>query len=273
MGLGAQLPDRVPVRVLVLAAVGYAGLAMSITLLFLGMRVVMDIGGSCAEGGPYVVSQSCPDAAVPSVLGGTFGMLLFGALAMVFGSRLGGRWGAVPFLGWVALFGSLGWNFLDYGLFNPPEGSGIDLGWVVCGVVFWIMAFGPLLLALPFAGFVPLGGRPAATRTSPARAPNEPTRPPQVSSAGRVELAGIATAFQAAVMQAEAVTPVAPEARAGPIVGGAAGETAGEEFSEGTQALLDRLERLADMCDRGLLDPGEYEAAKTAIMRELEARS
>jgi hypothetical protein len=45
------------------------------------------------------------------------------------------------------------------------------------------------------------------------------------------------------------------------------------EFSEGTQALLDRLERLADMRDRGLLGPDEYETAKDAIMRELEARS
>jgi hypothetical protein len=46
----------------------------------------------------------------------------------------------------------------------------------------------------------------------------------------------------------------------------------GPEFAEGTQALLDRLERLADMRDRGLLEPAEYETAKDAIVRELEAR-
>ena len=44
------------------------------------------------------------------------------------------------------------------------------------------------------------------------------------------------------------------------------------EFPEGTQALLDRLERLADMRDRGLLTPEEYETAKDAVMRELESR-
>ena len=33
--------------------VGVAGLAASLTLLLLGMRSIMAIGGACAEGGPY----------------------------------------------------------------------------------------------------------------------------------------------------------------------------------------------------------------------------
>jgi hypothetical protein len=44
-------------------------------------------------------------------------------------------------------------------------------------------------------------------------------------------------------------------------------------FEEGTQALLDRLERLADMRDRGLLGEDESETAKEAVMRELERRA
>ena len=52
-------------------------------------------------------------------------------------------------LAWVALFGSLGWNFVDYGLFHTPEGAGVEVGLVMCGVVFWIMAFGPLLFWRP----------------------------------------------------------------------------------------------------------------------------
>src|SRR4029079_16937691 len=47
--------------------IGVAGLAFCITLLFLGMRAVMDIGGSCAEGGAVVIRQPCP-AGVPVVL-------------------------------------------------------------------------------------------------------------------------------------------------------------------------------------------------------------
>ena len=43
---------------------GYlAGIAvgtMSMTLLFLGMRAVMDVGGACADGGPFVTAQPCP---------------------------------------------------------------------------------------------------------------------------------------------------------------------------------------------------------------------
>ena len=47
----------------------------------------------------------------------------------------------------------------------------------------------------------------------------------------------------------------------------------GAAFNEGTQALLDRLERLADLRDRGMLGAEEYETAKASVMRELEARS
>jgi hypothetical protein len=37
---------------------------------------------------------------------------------------------------WAALFGSLGWNFLEYGFGD----DGPVWGWVVCGVVFELMA-------------------------------------------------------------------------------------------------------------------------------------
>ena len=40
----------------------------------------------------------------------------FGALGIYAGARIGGGWAALPLLGWPALFGSLGWNFLEYGL-------------------------------------------------------------------------------------------------------------------------------------------------------------
>ena len=34
---------------------------LALTWVYLGMRSVMDIGGSCASGGPYVVANPCPD--------------------------------------------------------------------------------------------------------------------------------------------------------------------------------------------------------------------
>ena len=50
------------------------------------------------------------------------------------------------------------------------------------------------------------------------------------------------------------------------------GQAAPDGIHESTQALLDRLERLADLRDRGLLGREEYETAKETIVRELETR-
>jgi hypothetical protein len=45
---------------------------------------------------------------------------------------------------WAALFGSLGYNFLDLGINPPPRTSG-SAGWIICGVVFILMALGGLI--------------------------------------------------------------------------------------------------------------------------------
>jgi hypothetical protein len=37
---------------------------------------------------------------------------------------------------WGALFGSLGWNFLEFGY----DHGHLVWGWLVCGVMFWLMA-------------------------------------------------------------------------------------------------------------------------------------
>lgn len=125
------------------AAIGIAGTAAGITLVFLGMRAVMDIGGFCAEGGPYEIAAHCPDGATPALLLGMFMGMASAALGSAFGIRIGGIWATVPVLAWAGLFGSLGWNFMDYGLFNAPDG--IELGWAIPGVMFWVMAAVPLL--------------------------------------------------------------------------------------------------------------------------------
>jgi hypothetical protein len=279
MGSGRAAGQPSP-RTIAFAAVGYFGLAMCITLTFLGMRAVMDIGGACADGGPYVSVQSCPDGASAGLTLGMFGMFLFGGIALVAGTGIGGFWAGTPLLAWAALFGSLGWNFLDYGLFNPPpEAGGPIWGWLICGVVFWLMAFPPLLTFLPgFAGTKRTGTMPAvmvrprpmsgpirmasARSAGPATAPRAGLRITEAASE-RAVLRGIATAMGAAVTQAAAETPADPLARL----------PDGDGFAEGTQALLDRLERLADLRDRGLLTPGEFETAKAVIVAALEARA
>ena len=105
------------------AAVGVGGIALCITLVFLGMRAVMDVGGACADGGPYVSAQPCPDGVAAAMFLGIFGLFGAGVLVWRYGSRIGAPFESLPFLAWPALFCSLGWNFLQYGLFSPPEGS------------------------------------------------------------------------------------------------------------------------------------------------------
>jgi hypothetical protein len=126
--------------------IGVAGLAFCITLLWFGMRAVLDIGGFCASGGPYVIADQCPEAVIAttplSILGGlvAVGLMLWGA------AGLGSGWLGLVFLAWPALFISLGWNFLQYGLF-PPDG-GLIWSWVICGVLFVAMGAVPLWVAI-----------------------------------------------------------------------------------------------------------------------------
>lgn len=282
MGIGAARQDPGLGDVLK-AAIGLGGMTMCLTLVFLAMRAVMGVGGACADGGPYVSAQSCPDGSTAGLLLGIFGLFLFGGISMIYAGRLGGIWGAVPLLAWTGLFASLGWNFLDYGLFNPPpEADGVVWGWVICGVMFEVMAFAPLVAAIPAIRMARQGGegsavalRPALLRgpgmsrsartmtPSPAGDPSPGTRP--TTPAEQAVLRDIAADMGAVVIEATASTPADPLARAAATDDAAA-------FAEGTQALLDRLERLGDMRDRGLLSVEEFETAKAPIVAELEAR-
>lgn len=210
-----------------------AGVACGLTLMFLAMRSVMEIGGACAEGGPFVPVRPCPDGVPGLLLGG-----LWGGVAC-FGIYL---WQAfkhkVPtFAGfaWPALFLSLGWNFLEFGL-NPPGSDGLAWGWLLCAVVFALMGGLPLLVVVGptwrrFAGRDtdnPLAGTPLAGIKSvgtlvknarPARARPAPAPP----------------------------TPTAPE-----------GEAEGD--------FVGQLERLDRLRRSGALDADEFESAKERLL-------
>lgn len=127
--------------------VGLAGVSAGLTMLFLGMRRVMEIGGFCAEGGPFVIQHHCPEGAIPLVLGGLWGGLIMAAVYAWQVVKHGARPSLLGLL-WPALFLSLGWNFLEFGL-NPPGGTGLAWGWLVCAVLFGLMGGVPLMWALP----------------------------------------------------------------------------------------------------------------------------
>lgn len=130
--------DLVTLRRIVLMALGLAIVCAGLTLVFLGMRAVMDVGGSCGSGGPYVIATPCPEGVaglIPlGILAGLVGLWLYTVNSWKLpGPRL-------TFLAWSALFLSLGWNFWEYGL-----GDGPVWGWIICGIVFVLMGAIPLL--------------------------------------------------------------------------------------------------------------------------------
>jgi len=128
---------------------GLLGFVFSLTLLFFCMRAVMDVGGYCAEGGPYQIEVHCPDGVAWMTPLSIFGLIIFG---MMYFFNVTVNTFNFGYLFWSALFGALGWNFLDYGMFSTDSW---EYGWIICGVVFWLMAFGPFALLVTLADELP----------------------------------------------------------------------------------------------------------------------
>src|SRR5262245_60146842 len=165
--------------------IGVAGVVVCLTVLFYCMRAVMEVGGSCASGGPYEIARPCPKG-----VGWMTPVSVFAGLAalgwmLAWNHGLSGpKW---ALLAWPALFLSLGYNFWDYGL-NPPEGGGSTAGWIICGVLFVLMGGLPLLALksrmvrrttfwsdAPASSDSPLAIRPSARTIITAAKPTFPT--------------------------------------------------------------------------------------------------
>jgi uncharacterized membrane protein len=125
---------------LVVFFISMVGFALSLTLLFLSMRAVMDVGGFCAEGGAYEITTHCPKGIPLFANLSVFGMIFFAITAIV---SISNDKEILGMLMWAALFISLGWNFFEYGLY-PPNNEGIGVGWLITGSLFWLMGIGPL---------------------------------------------------------------------------------------------------------------------------------
>jgi hypothetical protein len=161
------LPPGLVARKLALTVVGVFMFAAGLTVLFSGMRAVMDVGGYCASGGPYEIRQECPDGSGLIVFG-IFGGLI-GTGLVVAGTFRGGP--KLYALAWPALFVSLGWNFLEYGIDPPPPETGLVWGWIICGVLFMAMGGIPLIGLLFAAKLVFWGsGAPPGAGTAAATA-------------------------------------------------------------------------------------------------------
>lgn len=244
--LGRPVPSGADV---ILYLLGIAGVAAGITLLFLGMRAVMDVGGMCAEGGPYVIETTCPEGVPIVMLLGIFGSLGSLFLAGWKGIAIGEGAVSVLFLGWPALFGVLGFNFLQYGFDPPGDDPGWAWGWLICGVLFWAIAFGPLLLGAWGARSAGRGAAAAATRAIPGG--------PRFGAVIRDKRA----AREAGRSMSPTVAPAADPDGAGTA---AAGDPHGD-------ALVGGLERLAALHRAGSLTDDEYARAKAELLERAGA--
>ncbi|MEX2548274.1 MAG: SHOCT domain-containing protein [Chloroflexota bacterium] len=210
---------------------------MCLTLVFLAMRAVMDVGGFCAEGGPYVIETHCPEGVPLVLIGGIFGLFGFGGLMAWKGSIVGEPYGALVLLAWPALFLSLGWNFVEYAL-NPPPGEGIVWGWLIPGVLFVLMGGVPLIALLPLSNSGRVGD--ARARLSTGLAPRP--RPSPVMDAERAAMATVMSELL--------------------------GQKAAEGQDEPSADLVSRLDRLAALRQSGDLTSSEFEQAKRALLAE-----
>jgi hypothetical protein len=227
-----------------LVFVSLALVVASITVVFLSMRAVMEIGGVCAEGGPFVPRQPCPDGVPLLLVGGIWTGTIF-AFAYVWQVvRL-----QVPNFAWAlwpALFLSLGWNFLEYGL-DPPGGEGVAWGWLVCAVVFFFMGLGPLLAALP-AVWRTLSG------AAPPPSPREAPRPPGARA--------VAATYRSIRESRPSASTTVAEPPAG-ATDASEGEPAGGGQPDDVVSALERLHYLHRT---GAIDDAEYETAKDRIL-------
>ncbi len=232
---------------LFLYLVGVFGLSFAITGIWLGMRAVMDIGGSCASGGPYAIETTCPNG-VDVLMFVAFPLGFFSAGLMLWkGSRMGPGYAGLVALAWPVLFLSLGWNFLEYA-FRSPFGQGVELGWLIPGIIFVIM------------GGVPLAGWIAARGHGPVVPGVRGTTTP-------IELNELASAMRQVSLRAGtrgASTTTVADALADPDRRAAAPSPA--DAGSEPRGMVDQLERLARLHASGALSEQEYEDAKLAVI-------
>lgn len=141
LGVEGKRAGRVLLRAFFLTCATFL-FVFCLTLVYESMRSVMEIGGSCASGGPYVAAHPCPENVAWAMPLGIFGMVIAGGISLLSTFAEGGP---RPYVfAWSAIFLALGWNFLDYGL-HPPVGD-LSWSWLVCGVIFVVMGGVPLIL-------------------------------------------------------------------------------------------------------------------------------
>jgi hypothetical protein len=134
----------------VLVVITAAGVVTALTALFMSMRSVMDVGGSCGSIDSEGTIRSCPAGVAGLLPAAIWGGLIFTGLYVLVTLKF--KVPSLVSLIWPALFLSLSYNFFDYGVHGQS-------GFVVVGIVFALMGVVPLLWALPHLWRVYVHGR------------------------------------------------------------------------------------------------------------------
>jgi hypothetical protein len=249
---GGELTPVQVLRSMLLTAFGLALFAASLTVLFLGMRDVMDVGGACSSGQTsFEIAVECPDTAwtVPvSIFTGIAGLGLYAAGVY----RLPGpKWWV---LAWPALFLSLGWNFWEYGL-DPPLGhDGVAWGFISCGVMFVLMGGVPLVPVLRSHD-----GRRRLVWGDPPDQQRSPV------ATGLVD-AYVAVKDLRSSLTDGALRAIVDPPPARPDDGAATSNHGADPLDDDGDELADSLERLATLHRSGDLTDDEFRAAKARLI-------
>ena len=226
---------REAIRALPWVFVSLLGVAAGLTIVFLVMRVAMEMGGSCASGGPYVSARPCPDVMwlMPvGIVGGLF-------FALIYVLKKPARAPSFTSFAWPALFLSLGWNFLEFGL-QPPGRTGLDWGWLICAILFALMGGAPLAAMLLAEPRVYL----------------------------RRVFWGVTEPLISAPAPDPASQPAAPAARPSPVPASPRPPSKAAPPREPPKAddVVTSLERLSRLHQSGSLTDAEFEAAKQRVL-------
>jgi hypothetical protein len=261
LGVDGMRAGRV-VRKAVFLTLGTVIFVSCLTLLYSSMRAVMDVGGSCASGGPYAISRPCPQGVGWVVPISIFGMFFAGVFTFL---GVFDQGGPRPYVfAWSALFLALGWNFLDDG-FDAP-GGGTSTGWLICGFVFVAMGGVPLLFLLsPRVARWSLWG-PSSQRADDYLHPYQPPPRRGPTPAPAPAPASTASATSSTPYARPSAAPVTWSAVPTPPPDPAPPPTPPAPRHDGD--VVERLATLADLRERGMLDDDEYDRAKAAVLRQ-----
>lgn len=124
----------------IIALLALAAVALLSGLILLAARAIINIGGYCAEGGPYVIAQQCPQGTA-TILG--LGIPLMIGLIFVYIVAKPSPWPTLIFWFWPIIFIGLGLAFI-VGAFAAP--NGLSIAGLLVGMMMIVFGIVPVII-------------------------------------------------------------------------------------------------------------------------------